>query len=180
MRDRARQTPIFWQRRIFHFWRISNRWGSNTRTAGRSQDAFQILKNHGVNCVRLRLFTSSQAQAASDPYDYINNTNYTVPLAVRVKNAGLLFSLDFHYSDTWADPGPSGHALRLDQPDVIPTLCCRCAPTTATPSRRSPRRERCRILCRWAMKSPTACCGPTGSLRGHGAAPIRHGSGWAN
>ena len=30
---------------------------------------------------------------------------YTVPLAVRVKNAGLLFSLDFHYSDTWADPG---------------------------------------------------------------------------
>ena len=28
-----------------------------------------------------------------------------VPLAVRVKNAGLLFSLDFHYSDTWADPG---------------------------------------------------------------------------
>ena len=24
---------------------------------------------------------------------------------MRVKNAGLLFSLDFHYSDTWADPG---------------------------------------------------------------------------
>jgi arabinogalactan endo-1,4-beta-galactosidase len=68
-------------------------------------DPFQILKNHGVSLVRLRLFTSSQAQAASDPYNYINNTNYTVPLAVRVKNAGLLFSLDFHYSDTWADPG---------------------------------------------------------------------------
>src|SRR5439155_8661941 len=37
--------------------------------------------------------------------NYTNNTNYTVPLAVRVKNAGLLFVLDFHYSDTWADPG---------------------------------------------------------------------------
>ena len=24
---------------------------------------------------------------------------------MRVKNAGLLFALDFHYSDTWADPG---------------------------------------------------------------------------
>ncbi len=68
-------------------------------------DGFQILKNHGINCVRLRLFTSSQAQAATNAYNYINNTNYTVPLAVRVKNAGLLFSLDFHYSDTWADPG---------------------------------------------------------------------------
>jgi arabinogalactan endo-1,4-beta-galactosidase len=68
-------------------------------------DGIQILKNSGINCVRLRLFTSSAAQAASDPYNYINNTTYTVPLAVRVKNAGLLFLLDFHYSDTWADPG---------------------------------------------------------------------------
>ncbi len=75
------------------------------KDGGQVQDGFQILKNHGINCIRLRLFTSSQSQSASDPYDFINNTNYTVPLAVRVKNAGLLFSLDFHYSDTWADPG---------------------------------------------------------------------------
>jgi arabinogalactan endo-1,4-beta-galactosidase len=75
------------------------------KDGGRIQDGIQILKNHGLNCVRLRLFTSSAAQAESDPYDYINNTAYTVPLAVRVKNAGLLFLLDFHYSDTWADPG---------------------------------------------------------------------------
>jgi arabinogalactan endo-1,4-beta-galactosidase len=55
--------------------------------------------------VRLRLWTSSAAQAKSDSYNYTNNTTYTVPLAVRVKNAGLLFLLDFHYSDPWADPG---------------------------------------------------------------------------
>jgi arabinogalactan endo-1,4-beta-galactosidase len=79
--------------------------GVQYKDGGVVTDGFQILKNHGINCVRLRLFTSSQAQAAADPYNYINNTNYTVPLAVRVKNAGLLFSLDFHYSDTWADPG---------------------------------------------------------------------------
>jgi arabinogalactan endo-1,4-beta-galactosidase len=79
--------------------------GVKYKDGGQIQDGLQILKNHGINCVRLRLFTSSQTQAASDPYNYINNTNYTVPLAVRVKNAGLLFSLDFHYSDTWADPG---------------------------------------------------------------------------
>jgi arabinogalactan endo-1,4-beta-galactosidase len=72
---------------------------------GQKQDALVILKNHGINTIRLRLFTSSASQAAADPYDYINNLAYTVPLAVRVKHAGLKFLLDFHYSDTWADPG---------------------------------------------------------------------------
>ena len=79
--------------------------GVTYKDGGQVQDGIQILKNHGINCVRLRLFTSSAAQASADPYNYGNNLSYTVPLAVRVKNAGLLFSLDFHYSDTWADPG---------------------------------------------------------------------------
>jgi len=74
------------------------------KDGGQIQDGLQILKKHGLNCVRLRLFTSSAAQAKADPYNYINNTDYTMPLAVRVKKAGLLFLLDFHYSDTWADP----------------------------------------------------------------------------
>jgi arabinogalactan endo-1,4-beta-galactosidase len=78
--------------------------GISYKDNGQTQDALAILKNHGLNCVRLRLFTSSAAQAQADPYNYINNLDYTVPLAVRVKNAGLKFLLDFHYSDTWADP----------------------------------------------------------------------------
>src|SRR5208283_974001 len=65
--------------------------GVSYKDAGQDQDGLEILKNHGLNCVRLRLFTSSAAQAAADPYNYINNTAYTVQLAVRVKNAGLLF-----------------------------------------------------------------------------------------
>lgn len=75
------------------------------KTNGVAGDAISILKNCGINCIRLRLFTSSAAQAQADPYDYINNLAYTVPLAQRVKKAGLQFMLDFHYSDTWADPG---------------------------------------------------------------------------
>jgi len=71
---------------------------------GQAQDALTILKQYGVNCARLRLFTSSAAQAQADPYNYVNNLDYTVPLAVRVKKAGLRWLLDFHYSDTWADP----------------------------------------------------------------------------
>ncbi|HLX72757.1 MAG TPA: glycosyl hydrolase 53 family protein [Verrucomicrobiae bacterium] len=79
--------------------------GVTYKDNGLVTDGIQILKDHGINCVRLRLWTSSATQAAADPYNNGNNLAYTVPLAVRVKNAGLLFSLDFHYSDTWADPG---------------------------------------------------------------------------
>jgi len=75
------------------------------KDAGQAQDALPMLKRRGVTCVRLRLFTSSAAQAQADPYNYINNLDYTLPLARRVKDAGFQFLLDFHYSDTWADPG---------------------------------------------------------------------------
>ncbi|MGC3961018.1 MAG: glycosyl hydrolase 53 family protein [Verrucomicrobiota bacterium] len=79
--------------------------GITYRVNGQAQDALTILKDRGVNCVRLRLFTSSAVQAQANAYNYTNNLTYTLPLAVRVKNAGLKLLLDFHYSDTWADPG---------------------------------------------------------------------------
>ena len=73
---------------------------------GQAQDGLAILKNAGLTCVRLRLWTGSTALVkANNPYNYTNNLDYTLPLAVRVKNAGMQFMLDFHYSDTWADPG---------------------------------------------------------------------------
>ena len=78
--------------------------GKVYREGGQPLDPFVILKNGGIDCIRLRLFTSSDAQAKRDEYNAINNLTYTVPLAVRVKKAGLQFLLDFHYSDTWADP----------------------------------------------------------------------------
>jgi arabinogalactan endo-1,4-beta-galactosidase len=79
--------------------------GVTYKDGAQATDGLQILRNHGFNCVRLRLWTSSSNQAAANPYNYGNNLAYTLPLAVRVKKAGLLFALDFHYSDTWADPG---------------------------------------------------------------------------
>jgi arabinogalactan endo-1,4-beta-galactosidase len=79
--------------------------GTVYKAGGQAVDVLEMLKGKGLNCVRLRLFTSSAAQAQADPGNYINNLDYTLPLAVRVKNAGLQFMLDFHYSDTWSDPG---------------------------------------------------------------------------
>ena len=102
---RRGRTLISWLPQTFSHLAYFESRGITYKDGGRVQDGIQILKNHGINCVRLRLFTSSAAQASADPYNYINNTDYTVPLAVRVKNAGLKFLLDFHYSDSWADPG---------------------------------------------------------------------------
>lgn len=62
-------------------------------------DAIGILRNEGVNLFRIRIFL------APDGSDVVvNDLAYTLALAARIKaaNAGLL--LDFHYSDTWADP----------------------------------------------------------------------------
>jgi arabinogalactan endo-1,4-beta-galactosidase len=79
--------------------------GAVYRESEEPRDALVILRNQGLTCARLRLFTSSAAQAQADPYNRINNLDYTIPLAQRVKKAGLRLLLDFHYSDTWADPG---------------------------------------------------------------------------
>ena len=78
--------------------------GISYKDNGLTGDALILLKERGINAVRLRLFTSSASQAAANPYNYINNTDYTLPLAIRVKQVGLQSVLDFHYSDTWADP----------------------------------------------------------------------------
>lgn len=57
----------------------------------------QIFKNHGYNWVRLRLFHT--------PTRLPNNLEYTIALAKDARKLGYKFLLDYHYSDTWADPG---------------------------------------------------------------------------
>ena len=80
--------------------------GKVYRHNGQVEDGLAILKSAGLTCVRLRLWTGSDVLVQTNKaYNYTNNLTYTLPLAVRVKNAGLQFMLDFHYSDTWADPG---------------------------------------------------------------------------
>src|SRR5215813_569717 len=65
-------------------------------------NAIDILRDHGVNWFRLRLFVNPNS--ASDPF-VINDLNYTIALAQRAKSVGAKLLLDLHYSDTWADPG---------------------------------------------------------------------------
>ena len=56
-----------------------------------------IFREHGYNWIRLRLFNS--------PKELPNDLEYTIALAKEAKKKGYKFLLDYHYSDTWADPG---------------------------------------------------------------------------
>ena len=67
---------------------------------GKPRDPLSILKAHGCNCMRLRLFHSPNGKGP-----VCNDLAYTLKLGRRIKAAGLRLLLDLHYSDTWADPG---------------------------------------------------------------------------
>lgn len=64
---------------------------------GEGKPGLQIFKEHGYNWIRLRLFHI--------PTRLPNNLEYTIALAKEAKKLGFKFLLNYHYSDTWADPG---------------------------------------------------------------------------
>jgi arabinogalactan endo-1,4-beta-galactosidase len=68
---------------------------------GIAQDCFQILKDHGINTIRLRTWVNPSNDKTSGHC----SKDETVAMAVRAKNIGMRVMIDFHYSDTWADPG---------------------------------------------------------------------------
>ncbi|GGF07565.1 glycoside hydrolase family 53 protein [Hymenobacter cavernae] len=71
---------------------------------GQTKDAIEILKDHGFNYIRLRIFNNPAADSGYSPQKGFCDLAHTQQMAKRIKKAGLKFLLDFHYSDTWADP----------------------------------------------------------------------------
>ena len=71
---------------------------------GNKEDLFKILKDCGVNWIRLRVWNNPTVDGK--PYGGGNNSVETdLKLAVRAKKSGFKLLVDFHYSDSWADPG---------------------------------------------------------------------------
>ena len=67
---------------------------------GTPKDGLQLLKDRGMNTIRLRVFVNPSNDKASGHCSPAE----TVAMAVRAKNMGMRIMIDFHYSDTWADP----------------------------------------------------------------------------
>lgn len=81
-------------------------------TDGQEKDILSLLKNHGFSYIRLRTFVDPLApfgygsnNSCSGKSEAYNDRDHIVGFARAVKAAGMGLLLDFHYSDTWADPG---------------------------------------------------------------------------
>lgn len=66
-------------------------------SSGFEKDCMQLLKDIGMNTIRLRVWVN--------PSGIWNGTSDVVAKAIRARNSGMKVMIDFHYSDTWADPG---------------------------------------------------------------------------
>ena len=82
--------------------------GGVYKDSGRVENPYLIFKKNGVNVTRFRLFHTpkwtkeiygSQGKQMYNDYEDVKRA------ISQSKNAGMQVCLDFHYSDTWADPG---------------------------------------------------------------------------
>ncbi len=71
---------------------------------GVEKDCLTILKEHGVNWIRLRIWNDPTGANGELLGGGNNDLVKTVEIAARAKRMGLKFFLDFHYSDWWTDP----------------------------------------------------------------------------
>jgi arabinogalactan endo-1,4-beta-galactosidase len=81
--------------------------GSVFHDHGIKKDIFKILKDHGFNAIRLRVFVepgAARGYAATSREPYCDLA-HTLAMAERAHDAGMALLIDLHYSDTWADPG---------------------------------------------------------------------------
>jgi arabinogalactan endo-1,4-beta-galactosidase len=88
--------------------------GAVYRDNGQANNVIDMFRSHGMNWFRLRLFVNPQFENNyNGGYDAFvaQDLAYTIELAQRIKQAGGKVLLDFHYSDTWADPG---HQIKPD------------------------------------------------------------------
>ncbi|MDG4785639.1 arabinogalactan endo-1,4-beta-galactosidase [Micromonospora sp. WMMD1102] len=74
-----------------------DRGGIYRDAAGNQRDPLQLLRAGGVDYARLKVWVN--------PADGYNNKARVLSMASRVKAQGMRLLIDFHYSDSWADPG---------------------------------------------------------------------------
>lgn len=65
-------------------------------TSGTQTDGMQLMKNMNINAIRLRVWVN--------PANGYNNLSDVTAKAVRANALGMKLMIDFHYSDSWADP----------------------------------------------------------------------------
>ncbi len=86
-------------------------------------DPYAMLKDHGCNLVRLRLWHTPSWYDALNQGKRYSDLNDVILSIYRAKSYGMQVLLDFHLSDTWADPGHQVvPAAWADVVDNLPVL----------------------------------------------------------
>lgn len=81
------------------------RCGAKYYEDGKEKDILDIMKEHDVDTIRLRLWNDPKSEEG-EPYGAGNNDlAETIAIGKKVTAAGFGVLLNFHYSDFWADPG---------------------------------------------------------------------------
>lgn len=75
-------------------------YGTRYKINGTVKQGLQIFKDNDYSWARFRIF-----HTPNNVGPVCNNLNYTIESAKAAKLLGYKILLDFHYSDTWADPG---------------------------------------------------------------------------
>lgn len=77
-----------------------------THSGEKISDALQFFHEEGMNAMRVRLFVNPENYSEKDKdVNACQNLEYIIPLCKDIVDHGFKLMLDFHYSDTWADPG---------------------------------------------------------------------------
>ena len=69
---------------------------------GNAVQPLPFFKEQGLNAMRVRLFVDP---SQDNDKAVCQDLEYVKALGKRIKDQRMAFMLDFHYSDTWADPG---------------------------------------------------------------------------
>lgn len=68
-------------------------------------DMLTFFQKNGHNAMRVRLFVNPENASKADKGQGVcQDLDYVVKLAKRIKAQGFALMIDFHYSDSWADP----------------------------------------------------------------------------
>ena len=93
----------------------------------------RFFRQQGWNAMRVRLFVDpSKSPQAHKDEGVCQDLDYVIRLSKDIKRAGHQLMLDFHYSDTWADPGKQfmpNDWLQVDStalPDTLYQYTHRC------------------------------------------------------
>lgn len=92
MRDFIRGVDISTLEKVEHY-------GGRFFDGGVERDVLDILRDRGVNWVRLRVWHDPVLEGG------FSDRESLVRMAARVKAKGFKLLVNFHYSDHWADPG---------------------------------------------------------------------------